>query len=42
MSSDWIAEVRGDPPHDFCYLDRDLTLVEFAGPQAMSVAMCLP
>ncbi|QIB74801.1 UPF0179 family protein [Halogeometricum borinquense] len=25
-----IAEVRGDPPHDFCYLDRDLTLVEFA------------
>jgi hypothetical protein len=25
-----IAEVRGDPPHEFCYLDRDLTLVEFA------------
>ena len=25
-----IAEVRGDPPHEFCFLDRDLTLVEFA------------
>ncbi|ELZ34962.1 hypothetical protein C474_01337 [Halogeometricum pallidum JCM 14848] len=25
-----ISEVRGDPPHEFCYLDRDLTLVEFA------------
>ena len=25
-----IAEVRGDPPHDYCMLDRDLTLVEFA------------
>jgi hypothetical protein len=24
-----IAEVLGDPPHDFCALDRDLTLVEF-------------
>lgn len=25
-----IDEVAGDPPHDHCYLDRDLTLVEFA------------
>ena len=25
-----IAEVIGDPPHDHCMLDRDLTLVEFA------------
>jgi len=25
-----IAEVIGDPPHDYCMLDRDLTLVEFA------------
>jgi uncharacterized protein (UPF0179 family) len=25
-----IAEVVGDPPHDFCMLDRDLKLVEFA------------
>ena len=25
-----ISEVRGDPPHEFCYLDRELTLVEFA------------
>lgn len=25
-----ITEVRGDPPHDYCHLDRDLTLVEFA------------
>jgi hypothetical protein len=28
-----IAEVVGDPPHDYCMLDRDLTLVEFE-PQA--------
>ena len=28
-----IDEVRGDPPHDFCYLDRDLTLVELAAPE---------
>jgi len=28
-----IDEVRGDPPHDFCYLDRDLTLVELAPPE---------
>jgi uncharacterized protein (UPF0179 family) len=27
-----IREVVGDPPHDFCMLDRDLTLVEFAPP----------
>lgn len=25
-----IREVVGDPPHDHCMLDRDLTLVEFA------------
>lgn len=25
-----IDEVLGDPPHDYCALDRDLTLVEFA------------
>ena len=25
-----IERVVGDPPHDFCYLGRDLTLVEFA------------
>ena len=28
-----IDEVHGDPPHDFCYLDRDLTLVELASPE---------
>ncbi|MFC6989119.1 UPF0179 family protein [Haloplanus sp. GCM10025708] len=28
-----IAEVLGDPPHDHCMLDRDLTLVEFAPPE---------
>ncbi len=28
-----IDEIRGDPPHDFCYLDRDLTLVELAPPE---------
>lgn len=28
-----IAEVRGDPPHDYCPLDRELTLVEFAPPE---------
>ncbi len=26
-----IADVVGDPPHEHCMLDRDLTLVEFAG-----------
>jgi len=25
-----IREVIGDPPHDYCHLDRDLSLVEFA------------
>jgi len=25
-----IEEVFGDPPHDHCHLDRELTLVEFA------------
>ena len=25
-----IAEVEGEPPHDYCMLDRDLTLVEFS------------
>ncbi len=28
-----IDEVVGDPPHDHCMLDRDLTLVEFAPPE---------
>ena len=27
-----IDEVVGDPPHDYCMLDRELTLVEFAPP----------
>jgi uncharacterized protein (UPF0179 family) len=27
-----IEEVLGDPPHDHCMLDRDLTLVEFSPP----------
>ena len=25
-----ITEVAGEPPHDYCMLDRELTLVEFA------------
>lgn len=25
-----VAEVLGDPPHNYCVLDRDLALVEFA------------
>ena len=25
-----ITEVVGDPPHEYCMLDRELTLVEFA------------
>ena len=29
-----IDEVRGDPPHEFCYLDRALTLVELAPPES--------
>lgn len=28
-----IATVLGDPPHDHCQLNRDLTLVEFATPE---------
>jgi hypothetical protein len=28
-----IGEVVGDPPHDYCMLDRDLTLVEFEPPE---------
>lgn len=27
-----IDTVVGDPPHEYCMLDRDLTLVEFAPP----------
>ena len=27
-----IENVLGEPPHDYCMLDRDLTLVEFAPP----------
>ncbi|MFB6090601.1 MAG: UPF0179 family protein [Halobellus sp.] len=29
-----IDEVRGEPPHEFCYLDRDLTLVELEPPES--------
>lgn len=25
-----IQEILGDPPHDYCALDRELTMVEFA------------
>ena len=25
-----IAEIKGDPPHEHCYLDRSLTLVELS------------
>jgi uncharacterized protein (UPF0179 family) len=28
-----IREVVGDPPHEHCMFDRDLTLVEFAPPE---------
>jgi len=28
-----IESVEGEPPHDHCMLDRDLTLVEFAPPE---------
>jgi uncharacterized protein (UPF0179 family) len=28
-----VEDVLGDPPHDYCMLDRDLTLVEFAPPE---------
>ncbi|WP_276271910.1 UPF0179 family protein [Haloarcula litorea] len=27
-----IERIVGDPPHDYCFLDRDLTLVEFEAP----------
>ncbi|MFT4923285.1 MAG: hypothetical protein ACI8XM_002511 [Haloarculaceae archaeon] len=27
-----IEDVLGEPPHDYCMLDRDLTLVEFSPP----------
>ncbi len=27
-----VSDVVGDPPHEFCALDRELTLVEFAPP----------
>jgi hypothetical protein len=28
-----IREMLGDPPHEYCHLDRDLALVEFAPPE---------
>jgi uncharacterized protein (UPF0179 family) len=28
-----IESVEGEPPHEYCMLDRDLTLVEFAPPE---------
>jgi uncharacterized protein (UPF0179 family) len=28
-----IETVLGDPPHEFCHLDRELTLVEFEPPE---------
>lgn len=28
-----IGRIEGDPPHDYCALDRDLTLVEFESPE---------
>ena len=28
-----ITEVLGDPPHEYCHLDRELTLVEFEPPE---------
>lgn len=28
-----IEEVVGEPPHDYCMLERDLTLVEFGAPE---------
>jgi uncharacterized protein (UPF0179 family) len=27
-----IESITGDPPHEYCHLDRDLTLVELAPP----------
>lgn len=29
-----IAEIKGDPPHEHCYLDRSLTLVELSSDDA--------
>ncbi len=31
-----VSEVVGDPPHEFCALDRELTLVELAPPEGQS------
>ena len=28
-----VDAVRGDPPHEYCMLDRELTLVEFEPPE---------
>jgi len=28
-----IADIVGEPPHDYCYLDRELTMVEFEPPE---------
>ena len=28
-----VGDVLGDPPHDYCMLDRGLTMVEFAPPE---------
>ena len=28
-----IREVVGEPPHEYCHLDRELSLVEFAPPE---------
>jgi len=28
-----ISEIVGDPPHDYCMLDRDLTMVTFEPPE---------
>ena len=28
-----IADVQGEPPHDYCYLDRNLTRVELSPPE---------
>jgi uncharacterized protein (UPF0179 family) len=34
MDEDYrITEVLGDPPHDYCMLERDLTLVRFEAPE---------
>lgn len=28
-----VESVEGEPPHEYCHLDRELTLVEFAPPE---------